>query len=463
MNSKQYTRQGQLCLVVLFLFYLLQTFCHRILFGDGAHILFLSILKQQTIYFEVARESTRFWTSLPMVLATYFPTSSITDLYSWLFSLGIYGIQFLCYWGCFRLLPESKKSLFIFPACQWMFGVVLNSGLPIIEIHIVLSLFWFLVFFLHFGELNNLPNKLLILFLGVCLIKSHELIAGLGLVLGYLSYDRAKGESAKEAAVLKVFSGLAVIAAIVSAYYIVYPTDPFSRDGFFKLFFSFSFARTFQGDFNYLVLLSMLSSGTLLLIVLSNQIRFLGRASRTLGSLNIIGSLIVLFQFLFVDEFYNFSEEILSRVWSAVSVGPIFLAYYFGRQNWVQHRWGTSLFFSGMVLILIQSWWGIEYHQYIEQRRILTTRCVGHLEASRIEKEIQPASLYRFYDNWTAPEMTALLSPNFEVQGLFSDEGPAHQKVIRRLLEHSDDGKGHFKTGKYLKALLEEKSECSPI
>ena len=201
-------------------------------------------------------------------------------------------------------------------------------GLPLIEMHIMLSFFGFLVFYLQFATLKSLVSRFSLIFFGMVLFKSHELMAGLGFVLAFVSFLRAKKEASLVAVTLRCFIVASLFSALVSFYYILVPTHVGSRSDFFHSLMSLDFLFLGRWQVNHLALLSILS----VLILFVGM--FVSRFSRGEVLMRILSFVVfctglwTLWVFAMDLQFWGYAKPYLSRVWCAVSIVLVLLFIY---------------------------------------------------------------------------------------------------------------------------------------
>jgi len=190
---------------------------HRHLYGDGANY-FLQVLTAKNFF--IPHYSRILATSLKeifLVIAINLGVKNIS-LLSVIFGLNNFAPPVVGLGLSYLMIPEGKKSYFVFALTNFLFWFQNNSFHVNSEIHLVQACFWPIFFYFFFRE-NSKPFKTTIALLcSIVLISSYEAVI---VILGLLSYSSLRSKKG-----MSVFIPLFVFGILLNLYWILYPDDP---------------------------------------------------------------------------------------------------------------------------------------------------------------------------------------------------------------------------------------------
>lgn len=451
-----------LSLLALFIL-LLQTFTHRALLNEGTDLLYKILLNQDFTSLELVRQS--FQTLSQWPIASWVKLElPLRDprLASSLFSLGYYWLHVVSLAVCYFVLPREKKRLFLFPLCQWFFGVALAIGQPTTATLGFISYFWAILFVVSYSSLQSLLSKGLFVLLSLPLIFSHEYVCILGLVLAGVALFRAHHESEGPALLLRVFSAWSLVCALIGGYLALRPTGQTGSFTKSLLSMDFLFLEKAPGV-SYLALISVLCTFALLSASIFKKSKA-GQITTFLLSYFAVGfSLYFLSQLLDYATILHREVPYEGRAWVIISVPILLIGFWRAGNHKLPRALWTSLTFSALVLTAGYSIGNLYFLRYLEQVQTYLNSCQGYIELTRNPPPnlFQPSMLSQFWSQETGMQLSVLLSPEFKVQTIFSDSDlPAQQEVQKllssdRILQHP-----YYDFSEYLFSVRHGRSGC---
>ncbi len=444
-----------LSLGILFLLFI-QTLNHTSLNWDGTHYLF-SILSNRTFPFrEQPRVSMHTIYYFPIVLWAIMGWHLDFAKSSFLLSIGYYWIYFFSLICCYLVLPKNKKNLFLFPLSQFIFGVSLGIGIPVAAILVFIMYFWAVLFILYFAKLKLFFPKALLVIISLPLMLSHEYIGILGWILVVVSLKRDFRNHKGAGSFFKILAIWYTLSALVGLYFTAFPANyrnlRFFLNSLYRLEFIF-----YHSGFSLLGLVSVISVINLLGLALSEKLK-LAKTVMLVSSLIsfIIGSYLL----LNANEYLTYHVAYYGRVWAALSVPLILVAFWVGGSYKIPRYMMFSMLFSALVIISAHSIMSIHFGNYIAnfQKALLTQR--GYIELNSPE-ELQLCSEYIdvFWRDAVIVQASFAYTPDFKIRtiyGLTSAEG-FNNYFQERLHNNFDFHKEYyyFDLSKYLDSVKE--------
>ena len=208
------------------------------LWGDGIWFL-IRIASTRTYYFWVANFWTDFYKSrvftnlmvqTPLVLATHLRVHHLHAL-SVVFGITLYAHGLIALYLCY--LYAAPRWYVLFPLLSLFAGTMNVETYIVTDSHVLVSLFWPILFILLFREQLTRGTLLLLLLLSIPTVVSYESMMFFGVVLAAVclwrmrKFPRNRGLMAALAAWYLIGSGMAVAA-------VIWPFDPSNKAGFLR-------------------------------------------------------------------------------------------------------------------------------------------------------------------------------------------------------------------------------------
>lgn len=224
------------------------------LFADGAFYLYWLLDARRPMDFDAGRHFTHLVTQWPLVLAMRAGVTEVGAI-SRLLGAMWYGPMLaalaLCAW-----IARRRPELLLFPLASAAAVTANSSFFVVSESHLLVALFWPLVFLLALRDAWGAGTFALAAVLAAPTLRTYESMVFLGPVLAALAIVRARSEPRAAARAGFVLLAAYFAAGVgVAAYWIVNPRSAGNRGSFVEA--SLFFFRDHEGHVHALALLSL--------------------------------------------------------------------------------------------------------------------------------------------------------------------------------------------------------------
>lgn len=257
----------------------------------------------------------------------------------------------VCYW----VAPD--KRFVLFPAAS-IFAATINAEMYICsETHLVISLFWMLLFLVVFSEPLTLQRRLFVIALSLPTVLCYETWAVFGTVLAAASLWPAfrRGAGRTDRAFRVCLAAWYLLGAALAVFAIVHPRDFGNRANFLVSLLSVSTSvRTNPG-----ILASWVAAFAMLGLVLAGPSR--RWMIRALVSVSLVASALVVVRILARPDLTDFGLHVAARAFHLpipLGLAFVFLLAYTGSVTIDRKTFG-SLFVVLSVLGLAQTTWNL--------------------------------------------------------------------------------------------------------
>jgi hypothetical protein len=162
------------------------------------------------------------------------------EILSNVFGLGLYFPQLISLWLCYSITKKKNLYFILFPVVS-LFGISMNvSFMSVHESHVLVSIFWPILFYLVLKDEFKWSESIILLFLAFFFMRSYESASILGSLLIVVIASRIFKLWNKASLRTRVVWGLTLIMLIASVamavYSILFPLCPENKAAFLSSF-----------------------------------------------------------------------------------------------------------------------------------------------------------------------------------------------------------------------------------
>ena len=179
---------------------------------DGVFRMAEMLLFNRFPYSEISRLFFHRIYHIPFYLITNFTDIKSLPFLTAFYSFSIISIHIPALFFCYLILPQDKKEMIFFPLFAFLVSQAVSLGISISISISVCSYIWFIVFLIHYSNLNKKSHKLLFILAPIPLLLSHELMIYISLFYIFLSLLKHKHE---KSLINKIIIKLIIIFFIV--------------------------------------------------------------------------------------------------------------------------------------------------------------------------------------------------------------------------------------------------------